>query len=125
MDVNERDVLLFHSEIEKYFTNNKLPIIPFPVLKNNSKNKSLYKSLETVTLFLNKYLLTLCGKCDIITKVKLYRFYTILIGEFIKVQLQTNLSLTLMLSLHETFPSLLLKTFPGYIESGLIMEVLS
>ena len=89
------------------------------------KDKNLETKLnETVT-----FLLTFVENCGMLNlkkseMVKLFNTYSEITAKFILTNTEMPLTIRTILSLHEHFPALLNKSFPGYAQANLISWIM-
>lgn len=114
---------MFYDEIQKILVKNlRTEPIPFHVMK--VRNPKLYTKFMDSTEYLNSYFKRALepDTCTIPRKKKLFRIFCDLIVKEIKKR-GYELSFRTMLNLTEEFPSLLDKAYPGYVQSGVLINV--
>jgi hypothetical protein len=120
-----RTVELFYSALTSQFLvhiNHELPSLY--VLK--SKRHNIYSLLETVSLFLNRWLYRALKKRPTMSqRSSLYVIYADLILTNIGASNYAPATLRTVLTSYEMFPSLFDRAFPGYANSGAVSFILS
>lgn len=122
---NSRDKELFYATICEVYCHKTKNKLPFFTIFIKSKNK---KSLDQTYLFITNYFNSFTSNIKIKGSIKIARqkFYILFAKLVISYLIEQKLpvSIVTILSHHEKFPGLIEIQFPGYIESGLVQEIL-
>jgi hypothetical protein len=117
---------LLYSYLTKKFTKETKQQFPsYNIYVSITANKTTKDKLKATSEFLINYLQTIKPEADKTTTYKFFKLFSDIVTMVILEDTSLPLNFNTVLSMTESFPSMLDNEFPGYIKSGLIDFILN